>query len=110
MAPVHRAVQHCRGVGEHRLRLAPHHTASPAHLSLTDYGVTFATNPNRGLYVSFLEPVRAIEPAGLLRHPAATVTVAEPEALAAARAVILRQLGDGAAWKTDDQQELPIHD
>jgi hypothetical protein len=28
--------------------------------------------------------VRAIEPTGMLRHPAATVTVADPEALAAA--------------------------
>jgi hypothetical protein len=34
--------------------------------------------------VSFVEPVHAIEPTGVLRHPAATVTVADPEALAAA--------------------------
>ncbi len=61
-----------------------HRTAGPAHLSLTDHGVTFATNSSRGLCVSFVEPVRAIEPTGLLRHPAATVTVADPEALAAA--------------------------
>lgn len=59
-------------------------TAGPAHLSLTDRGVTFATNSRRGLCVSFVEPVRAIEPTGLLRHPAATITVADPEALAAA--------------------------
>ncbi|MEO7131129.1 MAG: hypothetical protein ABIZ07_07120 [Dermatophilaceae bacterium] len=61
-----------------------HRTAGPAHLSLTDHGVTFATNSRRGLCVSFVEPVRAIEPTGLLRHPAATLTVADPEALAAA--------------------------
>lgn len=61
-----------------------HRTAGPAHLSLTDHGVTFATNSSRGLCVSFVAPVRAIEPTGLLRHPAATVTVADPEALAAA--------------------------
>ena len=59
-------------------------TAGPAHLSLTDHGVTFATTSERGLCVSFVEPVRAIEPTGLLRHPAATITVAYPEALAAA--------------------------
>jgi hypothetical protein len=59
-------------------------TAGPAHLSLTDRGVTFATTSRRGLCVSFIEPVRAIEPTGVLRHPAATVTVADPEALAAA--------------------------
>ncbi len=61
-----------------------HRTAGPAHLSLADHGVTFATNSRRGLCVSFVEPVRAIEPTGRLRHPAATLTVAEPEALAAA--------------------------
>ena len=58
-------------------------TAGPAHLSLSDRGVTFATNSERGLCISFVEPVRAIEPTGLLRHPGATVTVADPEALAA---------------------------
>ena len=59
-------------------------TAGPAHLSLSDRGVTFATNSRRGLCVSFRDPVQAIEPTGLLRHPGATVTVADPEALAAA--------------------------
>ena len=59
-------------------------TAGPPHLSLADRGVTFATNSRRGLCVSFVEPVHAIEPIGLLRHPAATVTVADPEALASA--------------------------
>jgi hypothetical protein len=61
-----------------------HRMAGPAHLSLTDRGVTFATNSRRGLCVSFREPVHAIEPTGVIRHPAATVTVADPEALAAA--------------------------
>jgi hypothetical protein len=59
-------------------------TAGPAHLSLADRGVTFATSSRRGLCVSFAEPVSAIEPTGLLRHPAVTVTVADPDALAAA--------------------------
>jgi len=59
-------------------------TAGPAHLSLADRGVTFATNSRQGLCVSFVEPVHAIEPTGMLRHPAATVTVAEVDALAAA--------------------------
>ena len=61
-------------------------TAGPAHLSLSDRGVTFATTSRRGLCVSFVEPVAAIEPTGRLRHPGATLTVAEPEALAAALA------------------------
>ena len=61
-----------------------HRTAGPAHLSLTDRGVTFASNSRQGVCVSFVDPVRAIEPTGMLRHPGATVTVADPEALAAA--------------------------
>lgn len=56
-------------------------TAGPAHLSFTDKGVTFATNGDRGVCMSFRHPVRAIEPFGLLRHPGATVTVADPQGL-----------------------------
>ena len=53
----------------------------PPHLSLRDRGVTFATNRKVGLCIGFHEPVRAIEPLGLVTHPAATVTVADPLAL-----------------------------
>jgi len=70
-----------------------HRTAGPPHLSLADRGVTFATNSRRGLCIAFVEPVRAIEPAGVLRHPAATVTVADPEALAGAIPVCLPPYG-----------------
>lgn len=65
-------------------------TAGPARLSLADRGVTFATNGRAGVCVRFTEPVRAIDPAGVIRHPGATVTVADPEgfitALEAAKA------------------------
>ncbi len=50
-------------------------TAGPAHLSLADRGITFATNPDAGLCLRFAEPVPAIDPFGWIRHPAATVTV-----------------------------------
>lgn len=60
-----------------------HRTAGPAHLSLTDRGVTFATNSRRGLCIAFHDAVPAIEPTGVLRHPGATVTVTDPDALAA---------------------------
>jgi hypothetical protein len=50
-------------------------TAGPAHLSFADLGVTFATCPGPGLCLRFVEPVRAIDPLGVLRHPGATVTV-----------------------------------
>ncbi len=59
-------------------------TAGPAHLSLKDRGVTFATSSRRGLCVSFVEPVVVLDPTGTLRHPGATLTVADPDALAAA--------------------------
>jgi hypothetical protein len=61
-------------------------TAGPAHLSLADHGVTFATNGDRGVCVLFHEPVKVLDPTGRLRHPGATFTVADPDALVAALA------------------------
>lgn len=58
-------------------------TAGPAHLSLADKGITFATNGDRGVCIRFRDPVPAIDPLHALRHPGATVTVADPERLAA---------------------------
>jgi len=58
-------------------------TAGPAHLSFSDRGITFGTNGDRGLCVRFHEPVPAIDPLGRLRHPAATLTVVDPDELAA---------------------------
>ncbi|HEX8761710.1 MAG TPA: hypothetical protein VF734_17455 [Pseudonocardiaceae bacterium] len=58
-------------------------TAGPAHLSFADRGLTMATNGARGLCITFREPVRGIEPTGVLRHPAVTVTVADCQGLAA---------------------------
>ena len=59
-------------------------TIGPAHLSVADRGLTFATNSRRGLCIRFREPVPGIEPTGRLRHPALTVTVADVDGLAAA--------------------------
>ena len=59
-------------------------TAGPAHLGVTDRGLTFASNGDHGLLIRFRRPVRGIEPWGLLRHPELTVTVADPPALARA--------------------------
>ncbi len=56
-------------------------TIGPAHLSLRDRGLTFATNPHEGVCVSFGEPVSAMDPLGFLKHPGLTVTVENPEAL-----------------------------
>ncbi len=59
-------------------------TAGPAHLSFADRGVTFATNGERALCVRFHEPVVAIDPTRTIKHPGATITVADPAGLATA--------------------------
>jgi hypothetical protein len=50
-------------------------TAGPARLAVTDRGLTFATNGERGVLLNFRHAVRGIEPTGLLRHPELTLTV-----------------------------------
>ena len=57
-------------------------TAGPARLAITDRGLTFATNGDRGVLISFRTPVRGLGPLGVLRHPELTVTVAEVRRLA----------------------------
>ena len=58
-------------------------TAGPPHLSFSDRGVTFATNGDRGVCVRFHERVPGIDPTGRILHPGATMTVADPDGLAA---------------------------
>ncbi|SRR5579885_558745 len=53
----------------------------PPHLSFADRGITFATNTERGVCIEFREPVTAMLPNGLLRHPGATVTVHDADDL-----------------------------
>ena len=57
-------------------------TAGPARLAVTDRGLTFATNGDRGVLISFHTPVRGLDPLGVLRHPELTVTVADVDELA----------------------------
>lgn len=57
-------------------------TAGPARLAITDRGLTFATNGDRGVLISFRSPVRGLDPLGVLRHPELTVTVADVDELA----------------------------
>jgi hypothetical protein len=59
-------------------------TAGPARLAITDRGLSFTPNGERGLLINFVEPVTGIEPFGRIRHPELTVGVAEPERLAVA--------------------------
>jgi hypothetical protein len=59
-------------------------TAGPPHLSFSDRGVSFTTNGDTALCLSFHEPVPAIDPTATITHPGATLAVADPEGLARA--------------------------
>jgi len=61
-------------------------TAGPPRLGVTDRGLTFATNGDRGVCLTFAAPVPgiALAPFGRLRHPALTVTVLDVNGLIAA--------------------------
>jgi hypothetical protein len=62
----------------------PYHfvkTAGPARLAITDRGLTFATNGDRGVLVLFRATVRGLDPLGLIHHPELTVTVADVDQL-----------------------------
>lgn len=56
-------------------------TAGPARLSITDRGLTFASNGERGACLSFRVPVSGIDPFGRIRHPELTVTVLDVDGL-----------------------------
>jgi hypothetical protein len=58
--------------------------------AITDRGLTFATNGDRGVLVTFAAAVRGLDPLGLLRHPELTVTVADTKRLTA---VLSERLG-----------------
>jgi hypothetical protein len=56
-------------------------TAGPARLGVTDGGLTFASNGEQGVLLSFRQRVPAIDPLRLIRHPELTVTVADVDGL-----------------------------
>ena len=59
-------------------------TAGPAHLGVTDRGLTFATNSRTGVCLELREPIRGIDPLGWIRHSNLTLTPADCAGLAAA--------------------------
>lgn len=61
---------------------AYYRTAGPVRLGVTDLGLSFTCNGDRGVLLCFAASVQGIEPFGVLRHRELTVTVAEPERLA----------------------------
>ena len=52
-------------------------TAGPPHLSFADRGISFATNGRDAACVRFAEPVAGIDPTKRIRHPGATLTLAD---------------------------------
>jgi hypothetical protein len=73
------------------------------HISLADRGVTFGTTWRRGVCVRFRSPVPAALPAGLLPHPAVTVTVTDADRLVA----LLERRSHGAAGDGDELRLVP---
>ncbi len=59
------------------------HRAIGPRLSLADHGLTFGSTTARGVCLLLREPVRGIDPLGLIRHPGLTLTAADPDRLAA---------------------------
>jgi hypothetical protein len=59
-------------------------TAGPARLAITDRGLTFASNGDRGVRITFASPVTGIDRAGRIHHPELTVTVLDVDGLIAA--------------------------
>ncbi|HEY7694274.1 MAG TPA: hypothetical protein VH816_18210 [Gaiellaceae bacterium] len=56
-------------------------TAGFARLGITDRGLTFASNGDRGVCITFHSPVPGIDPFGRIRHPELTVTVLDVDGL-----------------------------
>jgi hypothetical protein len=77
----------------------------PPHLSFSDRGVTFATNPDRGVCIKFARPVAGIDPWGVVRHPSLTVTVRDAPALAE-----LLELARQEVRRTNSASEGPTVD
>ena len=58
-------------------------TAGPARLGVTDRGLSFTSNSDKGVEIRFREKIAGVDRAGLIRHPNLTLTVKDPERLAA---------------------------
>jgi len=59
-------------------------TAGPARLAVTDRGLTFASNGQRGVRITFRSPVPGIDRSGRISHPELTVTVLDIDRLMSA--------------------------
>ena len=58
--------------------------AGPARVSWRDRGITMAASTAGGACLRFRDPVRGIDPVGLIRHPTVTLAVSDLDAFVAA--------------------------
>jgi hypothetical protein len=47
-------------------------------LSLSDRGLTFGSSTDKGVCLRFADPVRGLDPFGIVHHPGLTLTLADP--------------------------------
>ncbi len=81
----------------------------PPHLSMVDGGLTFATNAEQGVCISFRQPVHGSDPLGLLSHRSLTVTVDEPARLAELLRTI-SQSTDPQSHRSGERVSADVHD
>jgi hypothetical protein len=81
-------------------------TAGPARLAITDRGLTFASNGDRGVCITFHSPIPGIDPFGRIRHLELTVTVRDVDGLVEALARNNRERSRGTE-ETGPRRVLP---
>ena len=85
-------------------------TLGGARLSMADRGLTFASNPDLGVCITFHHPVAGLDALGLVRHPCLTVTVADPDGLIAALAEATTDGGPGLRERLADATVRRLRD
>ncbi len=80
--------------------------AGPVRLSWADGGITMAATTAGGVCLRFREPVRGVDPLGVIRHPAATLGVDDPDAFArvAEERIAAAASLDGSAQPPDHRE------
>jgi hypothetical protein len=89
---------------------SPIKVIGPPHLSLSDRGLTFATNADEGICIRFRRPVPGLVPISWLRHPSLTLTVAEPHEVQSFLERATRELGRVDADRAEDAVAQVEHD
>jgi hypothetical protein len=89
---------------------SPIKVIGPPHLSLSDRGLTFATNADEGICIRFRRAVPGLVPISWLRHPSLTLTVAEPREVQAFLERATKELGRVDEHHAEDAVARVEHD